>query len=92
MRESYESCLKRAKHIVSLDRGLAPSGWDPQAGGGSPGKPPAPPAPPVKDDAAKSARTLLAKRSPKGYASTILTGGLGNASPGGQGSLLGGGF
>jgi hypothetical protein len=88
---TYVDCLNAAKLIVSTYRAQAPLNFDPQAKGGGTPKPPDPPKPPAPSTAAENlAKRMHTERRMKarGYASTVLTGGLGG---GNEASANGGG-
>lgn len=69
-------------NLLQLYLSERPLGFDVYCGGGGMPAPPKPPAPPTTNDAAAKARRELDKRKPQGFASTILTGGLGDSSTG----------
>lgn len=80
MRDISTYFLDRASSVVSSYTTCRPMNFDVFNGGGSVPKPPKPPAPPTTNDAAAGARKELDRRKPQGFASTILTGGLGDSS------------
>jgi len=65
--------------VVQSRRDECPANFDVFNFGGTPSAP-KPPAPPTTADAAGAAREQLNKRKPQGFASTILTGGMGDTS------------